>query len=253
MGRSTIWNAVRLVARDNSYHPVKEYLESLHWDGVERIGTWLEIYAKAKDELNSSPQYRSLVGKSFLISAVARIYQPGCQADNMLVLEGEQGWFKTTLFRVLFDPWFTDNLPTMTTKDAQIALMGKWCVLLDEMETWSKADHPIAKQFISRCVEKFRLPYDKFESEYPRQCVFAGTLNPVAGFLSDPAGNRRYWNATLTDKVDIVALTRDRNQLWAEALRCYQSDEYALRCCASVSTFLAISRAAFSTLKASKP
>jgi predicted P-loop ATPase len=98
----------------------------------------------------------------------------------------------------------------MTSKDAQIALMGKWCVLLDEMETWTKADHPIAKQFISRRIEKFRLPYDKFESEYPRQCVFAGTLNPVDGFLSDPTGNRRYWAVTVTGTIDIERLQKTR-------------------------------------------
>jgi predicted P-loop ATPase len=175
--------------------------------------------------VGASADYLALVGRCFLISAVARVYQPGCQSDYMLVLEGDQGLYKTSLFRTLFEPWFTDDVPPLHNKDASIALLGKWCVLLDEMETWSKADHGVAKQFISRRVEDFRLPYDKFNSAVPRQCVFTGTLNPIDGFLSDPTGNRRYWVVTISGKISIEKIKQVKDQLWAETYHRYRAGE----------------------------
>jgi predicted P-loop ATPase len=225
MERSTIWNAVSLVGRENSYHPIREYLQSLTWDGVMRLDTWLVKYANAEKLEGVESDYLAQVGRCWMISAVARVEQPGCQADYMLVLEGEQGLRKTSLFRELFQPWFVDHIPPMTSKDAQIGLMGRWCVLLDEMETWSKADHGVAKQFISRRVEKLRLPYDKFDTEFARQCVFAGTINPIDGYLTDPTGNRRYWTVAVSRKVDIEGLKAVKDQLWAEAFHLYQQQE----------------------------
>jgi predicted P-loop ATPase len=223
--REAIFNAARLVASEQSYHPIREYLKSLSWDGTNRLSSWLKKYARAKASPDEHPDYLPLVGKCWMIAAVARVFEPGCQADNALVLEGAQGLGKSTLFRVLFEPWFTDHIPSMTSKDGQIALLGNWCVLLDEMGTWGKTAHGEAKQFVSRRFEQVRLPYDKFPTEFPRQSVMAGTINNLDGYLTDPTGNRRYWPVSISGKIDITAVGAVKNQLWAEAFHLYSQGE----------------------------
>lgn len=211
--------AVRAVARLNSFDPLTDYLDGLRWDGKNRIDTWLIDYLGADD----SPQRRAY-GRKWLISAVARAYSPGCKADYMLVLEGEQGLRKSSVVRALTgDDWFSDNLPPMGTKDASEHLAGRWVIEVAELDSMSKAGIEAAKAFITRQVESFRPAYGREVINQPRRCVFIGTTNRD-NWLNDSSGGRRFWPVRV-GCIDIDAVTRDRDQIWAEAVAAYRSSE----------------------------
>jgi predicted P-loop ATPase len=203
--------AVETVARDRTFHPVREYLDSLRWDGVRRLDTWLTIYLGAAD----SPYVRA-VGPRWLISAVARIFHPGAKADCALILEGPQGIKKSTALSIMAKPWFTDRLSDLGSKDAAMETNGVWIIEIAELETMSRAEVSAIKAFMSRTHDRFRPPYGKRLVDLPRQCVFAGSINPEGGYLKDATGARRFW-PVVCGQIDIDALTRDRDQLWAEA------------------------------------
>lgn len=203
--------AVEVVARDHLFHPVRDYLETLTWDGVPRIDAWLTAYLGAAD----SP-YNRAIGPRWLISAIARIHTPGAQADCALILEGPQGIRKSSALRVLAQPWFTDRLSDLGSKDAAMETKGVWVIEIAELDTMSRADVGTIKAFITRTCDRFRPPYGKRLVDLPRQCVFAGTVNPDGGYLKDPTGGRRFW-PVVCGAINIVALERDRDQLWVEA------------------------------------
>ena len=207
--------AVEAVARDRYIHPVRDYLDQLEWDGTPRIGGWLSTYLGAADEW-----YVRAVGPRWLISAVARIYEPGAQVDCALILEGAQGIRKSSALRILGGAWFTDRLSDLASKDAAIEVNGAWIIEIAELETMSRAEVGTIKAFISRTVDRFRPPYGKRTVALPRQCVFAGTVNPESGYLKDATGGRRFWPVSC-GTIDIPALRRDRDQLWAEACHRY--------------------------------
>ena len=217
---SVVAEAIHAVSREAPFHPVRAYLHSLQWDGVPRIDSWMIDHLGAEDtDLN-----RAFGGK-FLISAVARIMKPGCQVDTMLVLEGRQGIRKSTALRVLTGcDWFTDNLPDLSTKDAVQQLQGIWILEHAELATLGKADASRAKEFISRRVDRFRPSYGRVADDFPRQCVFAATVNPGGlGYLKDETGARRFWPVSCgvgwSDgrEVDAALLSAARDQIWAEA------------------------------------
>ena len=210
--------AVDLVASENRWHPLREWLSGLEWDGVPRVGRWLSTYAGAP-----ASDYVHRAGEMWLISAVARVFEPGCQVDHALVLEGVQGAGKSSLLRILGGQWFTDALPaTLDNKDAAAHLQGSWIVELAEMDALGKTGTSALKSFLTRRVERFRPPYGRHEIEVARQCVFGGSINPNAsGYLRDATGGRRFWPVPV-GRVAIDALTRDRAQLWAETVRLYQ-------------------------------
>lgn len=216
--------AIHYTARLRPYHSVRDYLNGLEWDGVERISTWLTEYLGAED----SPTNRA-IGRMWLISAVARAYVPGSKADHMLVLEGDQGARKTTALEALCSPaWFQPELGDLRNKDSQLTLRGKWVVCMDELHALRSADvTELAKNYLTRTVDKYRPPYGRHEVEQPRSCVFAGTTNADA-YLTDPTGNRRFWPVKVaTEKpVDVGLIRTDRNQLWAEAKEAYLQGEH---------------------------
>lgn len=203
--------AVETVARDQMFHPVREYLEALRWDETPRLDNWLVSYLGA----NESP-YVSAISSRWLISAVARVFRPGCQADSALILEGPQGIRKSSALATLAGSWFTDGLSELGSKDSAMETSGVWIIELAELDSLSRAEVSTVKAFISRRHDRFRPPYGKRLVDLPRQCVFAGSVNPEGGYLKDATGGRRFW-PVVCGEIDVEALKQDRDQLWAEA------------------------------------
>lgn len=207
-----VGRAVGAVTREHRIHPVRDWLEHLRWDGTPRIETWTSTY------LGAAPTpFHHTVGALWLISAVARIFRPGVKADHMLILEGPQGARKSTAIKVLAgEDWFTDELPELGSKDAAIHMQGVWIVEIAELDAIGRAEVSRIKAFLTRTTDRFRPPYGRYTVEVPRQCVFAGTVNPDT-YLRDETGNRRFWPLRC-GTIDIAALARDRDQIWAEAV-----------------------------------
>ena len=206
-----VGRGIQTVARENRVHPVRDYLHALNWDGTPRLDSWLTRYLGVED----SP-YVQAVGSRFLISAVVRVEQPGCKVDQVLILEGPQGILKSSALQALADPWFTDRISNLGGKDAAMEIAGVWLVEMAELDALLRAVLSATKSFVTRRHDRFRPPYGKHVVDRPRQCVFAGTINPVGGYLKDPTGGRRFWPVSC-GVIDLEPLVRDRNQLWAEA------------------------------------
>jgi predicted P-loop ATPase len=206
--------AVQVVAKDHRFHPVREYLNSLTWDGKPRIGRWLTDYLAVEQS-----DYASAVGARWLISAVARVFRPGCKADCCLILEGPQGILKSTALRTIAGDWFTDEIAELGSKDAALQTRGVWIIEIAELDSMSKTEVSRIKSFMSRTTDRFRPPYGKRLIESPRQCVFAGSVNHYT-YMRDETGGRRFWPVSCK-KILIDELARDRDQLWTEAVTRY--------------------------------
>ena len=216
-----VGKAVQAAARANAFHPVKDYFSSLAWDGVPRAETWLQDFLHVEDSA-----YARAIGPRFLISVVARVFEPSCKVDHMLVLEGPQGKQKSEALRTLAvrDAWFSDRLSHVASKDAAIETAGVLLIEIAEMEALTKATSSAMKSFLTRRSDRYRPPYGKHATNLPRQCVFAGTINPPAGgYLKDPTGARRFWPVACHGMIDRSGLEQARDQLWAEATARYKA------------------------------
>ncbi|MFK7669875.1 VapE domain-containing protein [Pseudomonas lundensis] len=215
---SSVIEAVSVVAHDHSFHPVRNYLNKLEWDRVPRLDTWLNTVMGV-----AQSGYSAKVGKRWMISAVARVMRPGCKADSVMILEGGQGEGKSTAMSILGGDWFMDTPFALGDKDGFQAIRGKWIIELGELDSFNKAESTKAKQFFSASTDTYRESYGRRTNDVPRQCVFVGTTNQDE-YLKDATGNRRYWPVACT-KVDLEQLREIRDQLWAEAMFCYEAGE----------------------------
>jgi predicted P-loop ATPase/DNA primase len=208
--------AIEAVARECPFHPVRTYLKELTWDGASRLESWLSEYLG----VDPSP-YATAVGSRWMISAVARVFEPGCKADCCLILEGEQGIRKSTALRILAEPWFTDEIADLGSKDAALQTRGVWVIEIAELDSMSRSEIGRIKAFMSRAIDRFRPPYGKRLITSPRQCVFAGSVNHGT-YLRDETGGRRFWPVECKAAViDTHGLAIVRDQLWAEATYLY--------------------------------
>ena len=219
---SKIVDAVALAMLKCSRHPVREYLEGLTWDGTPRADTIFIDYLGAEDT-----EYTRTVTRKALIGAVARVMQPGCKHDHILVLVGPQGCRKSTTLAKLGKSWFSDSFYTVQGKEAYEQLQGFWLIEMGEMAATRKAELEQIKQFVSKQSDSYRAAYARRTQERPRQCAFFGTTNDDE-FLRDATGGRRFWPVTVTDKgretgdyftPEIV------DQVWAEIMVRYNAGE----------------------------
>jgi Virulence-associated protein E-like domain/Bifunctional DNA primase/polymerase, N-terminal len=219
-GRQDIQDAIVKVAHDNEYNPVTEWLDGLVWDGTLRLETWLSIYCGVENT-----EYTRAVATKTLCAAVARSYHPGIKFDHMLILEGEQGIGKSTVVKILAGDWYVDIMLRSDSKDAVQLVNSGWILEVSEMAGLRKIEIESLKAFISRAIDSIRPPFGKTPISYPRKSIFIGTINPTSiGYLNDETGNRRYW-PVLCDKINISALRRDREHLFAEAIVRFRQGE----------------------------
>jgi putative DNA primase/helicase len=217
-------DALEATAGRKAFHPVREYLNGLEWDGIERVERLLIEYQGADDN-----DYIKAVTRKMMSAAVARVMKPGIKFDHMVVLVGEQGTGKSTLFQRLAGDWFSDSLTSVQGKDAFEQIQGVWIVEMGELSATKKADVEAIKHFLSKNEDSFRVAYGRQTSSFPRQCIFVGTTNDRE-FLRDKTGNRRFW-VVPTNKDQITKnLFRDLNrhevgQLWAEAVEIWKAGE----------------------------
>ncbi len=207
-----IRDAVFNVADGHRYHEVREYLQGLKWDGAPRIDHWLSMYLGAPDT-----EHSRLAGRKWLVGAVLRVMRAPIKFDHVLILKGDQGIGKSTTFKILFDPWFTDAaFDLRDTQEAAMVMRGHWGCEFAELDSFNRAEDNAAKAFFSRDRDVFRNPYGRRMQSVPRQQAFGGTVNHDAIF-KDVSGNRRYW-VIAAQRCDFEALANDRDQLWAEAM-----------------------------------
>lgn len=222
VGKQVIDDAFTEVTQKNAFHPVRDWLESLKWDGVPRVRRVLIDYLGADDNV-----YTEEITEKFFKAAVARVYRPGAKFDYCLTISGPQGIGKSTLLARMGGRWFNDTVTTIKGKDAMEQLQGYWLVELGEMQAATKAENNELKAFISRQNDKYRAPYGRRTEEHPRQCVFAATTNERI-FLKDRTGGRRFWIVMCSGNgsKDIMDFSKEEaEQCWAEILEIYRKNK----------------------------
>ncbi len=207
----TISEGVHLTAHRNPYHPVRDYLLGLEWDGQDRNVNWLHKYLGTENT-----DYEALVGQLWLRQAVRRILEPGCKADYTLILEGGQGATKSTALRTLGGMWFSDAALDLNSKEACQQIFGTWIYEIAELDAFNRSESTRIKAFLTQQFDRYRPPYERRQIVQQRQTVFAATTN-FYEYHKDPTGNRRFWSVAC-GSIALDALRTDRDQLFAQAV-----------------------------------
>ena len=226
----SIDKAMRIVANENRYHPIRDFLETLHWDGITRIERVLAKYLGAEEN-----PYTAEVMRLLLMAAIKRIYEPGCKFEIMVCFVGGQGAGKSTFARFLAcnDEWFSDDLKKIDDEQVYRKMAGHWIIEMSEMmATVNAKSIEDIKSFISRQKETYKVPYDKYPQDRPRQCIFIGTTNSMDFLPLDRTGNRRFAPVMVhPERVEKHILADEGesrayiSQVWAEAMELYRKSE----------------------------
>ncbi|MEG1158771.1 MAG: virulence-associated E family protein, partial [Acidaminococcaceae bacterium] len=223
-GKEKIADAMTAVLTRHSFHPIRDYLNSLEWDNVPRLERLIIDYIGAEDtELN-----RTMTRKHFT-AAVTRIFRPGCKYDYCLIMAGAEGAGKSTLLDKMGGQWFNDSITTTEGKEGMDQLRRAWIVEMGELASIKRSDVEGVKAYLSKRIDIYRAAYARRTAEHPRQCVFCGTTNETF-FLKGDNGNRRFWVIAVDPTLRKYskwqrALEQDRDQLWAEAVAYYRQGE----------------------------
>lgn len=208
-----------MVEKARSFHPLRDKIDSLEWDGITRVDEVFAKYLGAEDN-----EYTRTIARKYFVGAVSRLYRPGCKFDYAIVLCGPQGAGKSSFLEKISMGFFTDNLSITdmaSGKEGAERIRGSWIVEIPEMVGMKKTESEAIKAFISRQTDRFRPAYAKYVTEYHRQCVFACTTNLHEGYLRDETGNRRFWPVNVRpDARDYTPWDLSQyvvEQLWAEA------------------------------------
>ena len=217
------------IIKKNSRNPAIEYFEGLKWDGIRRLDTWLRDYCGAAHD---DVEYVSAVGRKWLVASVTRVFRPGTKFDHMLILESRQGAGKSLMLQELAtiggNAYFDDTIKVSDLGLDRTVPKLQGCLIIElaEMTGLDRKDISELKQNITQTHDRVVLKYQNEPSLYPRQFVYAGTINPTdSGYLTDDTGNRRFWCVKIGDSVDMEAFKRDKEQLWAEAVQAFRSGE----------------------------
>ncbi len=227
-------DAVKVIANENRYHPIRDFLNSLEWDGTERIRYCLHHFLGSETD---DYTYEAL--KLFLLGAISRVFKPGCKFDIMLCLVGGQGAGKSTFFRLLAgnDNWFSDDLKKLDDENVYRKMQGHWIIEMSEMIATANAKSiEEIKSFLSRQKETYKVPYDLHPADRKRQCVFGGSSNTLDFLPLDRTGNRRFVPVMIHPEQAEVHILEDEadarayiNQMWAEAMEIYRSSDFKLK------------------------
>lgn len=211
LAKSTVADAVIMVANSDRRNEAKAYIEGLKWDGIERLPFFFHDCFGVEES-----EYTKAAGNNFWLSMVARVVRPGCKVDTMIVLEGVQGAGKSKALSIIAGKWFAEAHESPSSKDFYLNLQGKMLIEIGEMDAFNRSEVTKVKQVITCQTDRFRAPYERHSTDQPRRCVFAGTTNRD-DWNKDETGARRFWPVYCTDvRHDILADNRD--QFFAEAL-----------------------------------
>nr|WP_303190617.1 VapE domain-containing protein [uncultured Blautia sp.] len=226
--RQDFADALKNVSMRNKFHPVRELLDSLTWDGKEHIRSLLPEYLGAEDS-----DYTYQVMRLWMLGAVSRVYKPGSKFDYTIILQGSQGIGKSTFLKLmaLDDSWFNDSLDSLDSDKAVQSLTGSWIIELAELKSLARTAGGVesVKRFLTATQDKYRIPYERRADTFYRQCVFAGTTNKD-DFLQDETGNRRFLiihtGVTKPSKsLFIPEAMDDIKQAWAEAVHIWKNED----------------------------
>ena len=240
-----IQDAVMVIANENRYHPVRDFLNALQWDGIERIRYCLHRFLGADTD-----DYTCEAMRLFLLGAISRAFRPGCKFEIMLCLVGGQGAGKSSFFRLLAvqDDWFSDDLKKLDDENVYRKMQGHWLIEMSEMIATANAKSiEEIKSFLSRQKETYKVPYETHPADRKRQCVFCGTSNTLDFLPLDRTGNRRFVPVMVHPELAEIHILDDEPaarayliQVWAEAMEIYRSGNFKLRFSPAMNEYLKV-------------